>query len=434
MAAGVVGQRAGRLGADVGDAEHARQEDRQLVGARGQRPRLRAVLGIVAEQRHVLVDHHVAARAGRHDHRIVAGAQHVDGVARQGARLGVVAGVEGGLTATGLAGRNGHGDAGALEHADDGFARAREEAIDQARDQQLHARGSHGRQYKMGGHALAAVRVGWTHARRLPARRRRSAGHPAGRGRDAAGRHRRPRHGRRRRGHPARRRAAAGAAAARQDPLHRPQLHGPLPRAEDRAARSADPVRQVPEQRDRAGRADPVARRLQRAGRLRSRARRRDRARDAARRRGGRAGARLRLHRRQRRHRPRRPARRQAVDPRQGRRHLLPARPGRRHHRRDPRPAAAADRLPRQRRDAPGVAHPRDDLPGGADHRLHLARHHPRARRRHPDRHARRRRPLPRSEGVPPARRSRRGRARRPRRAREPGRPATWRERHPWHP
>ena len=209
------------------------------------------------------MDHHVAARAGRHHHRIVAGAEHVDGVAREGPRLVVVAGVEGGLAATGLPGGNGHGDAGALEHADDGFARARVEAIDQARDQQLHARGSHGRQYKMGGHALAAVRVGWTHARRLPARRRRHR--PAGRGRVAAGRHRRPRHRRRRRADPARRRAAAGAAAPGQDPLHRPQLHGPLPRAAHRAARSADAVRQVPEQRHRAGRANPLAGRLQRA-------------------------------------------------------------------------------------------------------------------------------------------------------------------------
>ena len=98
--------------------------------------------------------------------------EHIDRVAGECPRLGVVAGVEGGLATTGLPGRNGHGDARALEHADDGFARAGEEAIDQARDQQLHARGSHGRQYKMGGHALAAVRVGWTHARRLPARSR----------------------------------------------------------------------------------------------------------------------------------------------------------------------------------------------------------------------------------------------------------------------
>ena len=67
------------------------------------------------------------------------------------------------------------------------------------------------------------------------------------------------------------------------------------------------------------------------------------------------------------------------------------------------------------------ASHTREMIfPVRAHRQLHLARHHPRARRRHPDRHARRRRRLPRSEGLPQAGRSRRGRDRRLRRPRNP--------------
>ena len=214
----------------------------------------------------------------------------------------------------------------------------------------------------MGGHAVAAVRDGWTHARRLPARRRPRVGHPAGRGRVAAGRHRRARHRRRRRPRPARRGPHPGPAAA-EDSLHRPQLHGPLPRAEDRATRSADAVRQVSQQRDRAGRADSLADRLQRAGGLRGRARRRDSA-------GPRSAS------------PRRtPSRTSSATPppttspratsTRGDKQWIRGKaadtfcpPGPVVVTTDeiPDSAAAGHRLPRQRRDTAGVAHPRDDF------------------------------------------------------------------------
>ena len=120
VAGRVIGEAAIEAGADVGDAQDVDEKRGQLVGPRGQRLGTVGVVGIVGEQVRRLVDHHVAARPGRNDHRRLALAKHVDHVSRHRARVVPAAGVERRLTAAGLPARHVHLDPRPFEHADDG--------------------------------------------------------------------------------------------------------------------------------------------------------------------------------------------------------------------------------------------------------------------------------------------------------------------------
>ena len=163
----------------------------------------------------------------------------------------------------------------------------------------------------------------------------------------------------------------------------------------------------------RARRGDPLGPGADGAGRLRGRAGRRHRHDRAPGVGGRRPRPRPRLHLPQRRLGARPPVRRRPVDPRQVARHVLPDGPGARDRRRDPRPAGARDRVPRERRGPAAREHRADVLRRRGDHQPLLDGVHARARRRHRDRDAGRRRDLPRPAGA--ARRRRRGDGRRSR-------------------
>ena len=208
-----------------------------------------------------------------------------------------------------------------------------------------------------------------------------------------------------------RRRAARGGRAARARPAtrqgrrDRPQLPGARRGGAGRPAAGAARLREVAERRRRRRRRDPLGPGAHDAGRLRGRARRRHRDDRPARVGGRRAGPRPRLHLPQRRVGPGHPVRRRPVGPRQVARHVLPDGPGARHGRRDRRPAGPRDLVHGRRRGRPGVEHRDDVLRRRRDHQPLLAGVQPRARRRDRDRHARRRRRLPRSAAVPRGRR-----------------------------
>ncbi len=146
MATGVVGDLPGKHGADVGDARDVHQELRELVRAVVNRARFLEVDGIVAEDRLVLVDDHVTARAGRDDDRVVRRGQQIEGVAAEGARFVQIPAVEGRLAAARLPGRALDRDSQPFEHRHDGHPGIREEPIHETRDEELNPRradGSH---------------------------------------------------------------------------------------------------------------------------------------------------------------------------------------------------------------------------------------------------------------------------------------------------
>ena len=104
-----------------------------------------AVDRVVGEELLVLVDHHVAARAGWDDDRIGTGGQHVDRVPRERAGVVDATGVERRLAAARLRRRTVDVDAQPLEHVDHRHARVGEQAVDQTGHEQLDTPGRRNR-------------------------------------------------------------------------------------------------------------------------------------------------------------------------------------------------------------------------------------------------------------------------------------------------
>ena len=104
-AAVVVGHRPGERAGHAVELEHAGQELRELVGARGERLRARLHRRVAGEQLLVVRADHAAARAGGRD-EVVAALELADDLARDRDRVAAVAGVVGGLAAAGLGGRH----------------------------------------------------------------------------------------------------------------------------------------------------------------------------------------------------------------------------------------------------------------------------------------------------------------------------------------
>jgi hypothetical protein len=121
--------------------EHVDEELRELVRARGQRPRL-GLLRAPLEEHRVLPAHHGRARA-RDRHHVLGGREGAQVGSCRRARLLAVPAVEGRLAAADLAGREVDLDAERLEHLHGGDADLRVQGIAQAGNHQRRSHAPH---------------------------------------------------------------------------------------------------------------------------------------------------------------------------------------------------------------------------------------------------------------------------------------------------
>jgi hypothetical protein len=135
----VIGRAARPLRRHAIHAAHIDEERDELVGARGEFPRLREAGRLVGEQFRVMQLDHAGAGAGRRDDVIIAG-EGSDGLAPDRSGVGPVARIVGGLAAAGLGMRHLDRAARLFQKLHGGKADARPEQIDQAGHQQRDAR------------------------------------------------------------------------------------------------------------------------------------------------------------------------------------------------------------------------------------------------------------------------------------------------------
>ena len=122
---------------DGGHAQHVGQKAHELMALAREDLRPLREIGIIGEKVGVMFRHHAAAGARGRDNVIAVG-EGVHGLQGEGARIGSVAGIEGGLAAAGL---RGHGDLAAriLQQLHGGEADAGAKEIDETGDEEADA-------------------------------------------------------------------------------------------------------------------------------------------------------------------------------------------------------------------------------------------------------------------------------------------------------
>ena len=152
----VIGDRAGEGGIDLGHAAHVDQKADQLVDLGLERLGARLPGRLVGEEAGVVQLEHAAARARRR-HHVVVGLERFDHLPGDGAGVGPVAGVVGGLAAAGLRRRHLDGASARLDQLDRREADARPEQVDQAGHEQ--ADPGHRHSFSGCGHATSTFRI-----------------------------------------------------------------------------------------------------------------------------------------------------------------------------------------------------------------------------------------------------------------------------------
>jgi len=135
----MVGQCAVPICAYVGNAQHVHQVFGEFECPFSERLCALQPVGIIGEKFRVVVTNHMRARAGRGQdvpRQTLKGADHVLGHL---ARVRTQAGIELGLSAAGLSGREVHAYAQPAQNADDGLRSFGVERIDQAGDEELYS-------------------------------------------------------------------------------------------------------------------------------------------------------------------------------------------------------------------------------------------------------------------------------------------------------